>query len=232
MEAPEPQSLEEALAEIARLRQELSLIHGRTLSELHARTKNSYQVLSALVSMSVDFAKPATQLGDQPAVAQSELQHLNATLRMLYTVADLFDSRASPETLDHRSSVPAARLLERICATEAASAESVVEVHCDEDVQLGSRTASSIGFAVMELVRNAHQHGGPPVVVRLFSQNEENVIEVSDAGRGFTADFDIQTDGEGGLEIIRGMTKWDLRGRLELGRGSGAVVRLIFPTDG
>ena len=86
-------------------------------------------------------------------------------------------------------------------------------------------TAQKLGIVANELLTNAFQHGGPPIVVQL-NGGPQTRLRVDDSGCG--------VDGAAGfgLELVRRMVEQGLRGSFELSElsGGGTRAEVVFPT--
>ena len=70
---------------------------------------------------------------------------------------------------------------------------------------------------------------GGSIVVRLAEQDDSLYIEIEDDGRGLPHDFDPDSQGGLGLQIVRSLVREDLKGQFELANGQGVRAVVSFP---
>ncbi len=99
---------------------------------------------------------------------------------------------------------------------------------------LPAQQATSCALIINELVQNAVEHAfvglaGGSIVVRLAEQDDSLYIEIEDDGRGLPHDFDPDSQGGLGLQIVRSLVREDLKGQFELANGQGVRAVVSFP---
>jgi len=102
------------------------------------------------------------------------------------------------------------------------------------DIWLPSERATQCALVVNELVQNAIQHGMERreegwVEVELVDRGDQVVIMVTDDGEGLPQGFDLTTNSNLGLRIVRSMVERDLRGTFEL--VSNHVTKAVIHFD-
>ena len=93
--------------------------------------------------------------------------------------------------------------------------------------------ATQCALLINELVQNAIEHGMANrdegnIVVKLVDRGEEVRIVVSDDGEGLPAGFDLTTNANLGLTIVRSMVERDLKGRFQLHSDGGTQAIVSF----
>jgi signal transduction histidine kinase len=107
------------------------------------------------------------------------------------------------------------------------------ELEVDDAVSAGTRHDELLYRAAREAVRNAREHAAPSrVVVRVRTSRQTVVLEVSDDGRGFTADerAERRADGHVGLQLVHDLVV-QAGGTLHLDSrpGQGTTMHLELP---
>jgi two-component sensor histidine kinase len=89
-----------------------------------------------------------------------------------------------------------------------------------------------------ELLLNAAEHAFDPgsigeVVVSASREKRHLYVSVADDGRGLPPDFDADSAGRLGLQIVRTLVTGELRGTIDIRAGAdgGTEASLVFPLD-
>ena len=97
-----------------------------------------------------------------------------------------------------------------------------------------------MSLVLVELLQNAVEHGladeGGAVDLRVSRNGAGLTVTVADEGRGLPPDFDPDSAGGLGLQIVRTLVESELGGRLALqpgssGRGCDATVVVPVPVE-
>jgi two-component system, sensor histidine kinase PdtaS len=102
---------------------------------------------------------------------------------------------------------------------------------------LPAAVATPLAMVLTELLQNALEHGlseqGGMLEVAVSRMDERLSVVVADDGRGFPADFDVDSATSLGLEIVRTLIVGELGGRLRYRPrpGGGTEVMLDIPVD-
>jgi len=101
-----------------------------------------------------------------------------------------------------------------------------------EPVLLPSKQATALALVMTELVNNALEHAfgekGGTLLVSLEEMAEEVRVSVRDNGKGLASGFDMETDSNLGLQIVRTLVTKDLSGTLELHSNGGTTATVRF----
>jgi len=100
-------------------------------------------------------------------------------------------------------------------------------------VWLPAERATQCALVINELVQNAIEHGiaereEGSVEVELVDHGDGVDIHVTDNGAGLPKGFDLSTDANLGLRIVRSMVERDLRGQFELSSDDGTRATVRF----
>lgn len=181
--------------------------------ELHHRVKNHISIIASIIrTESKDCG------GEARALAE----------RLSQRVLALADSYAALQA-DRMGGVPAAELIEKICApliTEAVS----LEINVNDEIEVSPTAIPVLGIIVNEAVCNAIKHafgndGAGAISVSLQRDGEDYKLRVRDDGRGLSG----KTRLAGGTALIRQLAEI-MGGKAELisndGPGASLIVRL------
>jgi two-component sensor histidine kinase len=96
--------------------------------------------------------------------------------------------------------------------------------------------ATPLALALTELIHNALEHGladvGDRVEVSVRGEGDDVVVEVRDNGRGLRENFDIESDMNLGLQIVKTLTENELSGALTFINGEpGTIAKIRFRRD-
>ncbi|HUX40352.1 MAG TPA: PAS domain S-box protein [Rectinemataceae bacterium] len=203
-------ALEEALASNKNL-----------LGELQHRVKNSFSLISSLVSLEASETSH-----EETKILLEELDGRVRSVAQLYSL--LYESGSFSQVR-----------LDRYCAEVVAAMASLagaigLETRMDY-LTIEAKTAAPIGLIVTELVTNSlkyafpEKRSGRKIVVMLMVKGKEGILEVADNGIGMPSCFDIATDAGTGLVLVQGLAR-QIGGSFEMKAaetGSRGVLR--FP---
>ena len=226
------------ITESKRLQQEIVDLNARlrrTVTESHHRIKNNLQMLSAMV----EIRTPRIE----QTVSVEELKRIRQHILSLATLHDVLTLEAKV-TADHEGislKIALEKLGEMLQAT-AGNRNVIVKA---EDMTATFKQGISFSLLVNELVSNALKHGKGDVDLTLkkvsatssganLETETENLsarLEVCDDGDGFPPDFDPQKAANTGLDLIKSLGQWDLRGEIVYANREegGARVSVVFP---
>ena len=181
------------------------------LRELHHRTKNNMQVITAMLSIQQNFT-------DNPDVIENlnnvreRIQSMTLVHQKLYQSGDLSTINLAEYIRD------LAMYMKRDYPVS-----SNVEMRFDlEEIQVLIDTAIPCGLVLNELISNALRHafseGGLGEIC--FSLKHEDyhtiMLAVSDNGRGLPPGFDPRRDGKFGFQTLFALVEHQLRGKVML----------------
>ena len=204
-------------AEIALLNERLHSL----ITESHHRIKNSLQVLAALIELQQPDA------GGN--VAHTEFVRVGQHIRGLSTIHDLLTLSSKTDT--DISSLQADELVYKLLqAMEGLFGTRQIH-HQVAELSLSAKKATSLVLLLNELISNGVKHGRGDMTVTLAVTEQEARLEVCDDGPGFPSDFNPDTAANTGLDLIKTLSEWDLRGRVayENRTEGGARVVVLFP---
>nr|WP_302473914.1 ATP-binding protein [Legionella sp. PL877] len=169
-------------------------------------------------------------------------------IQQLLTMSKLVPEATSINDIDEVNLVKITREVLAMLAPGAVEKKIELEFESDEYLPNFSGNPTAIGILIRNLVDNAIRYckENGKVLVRVYTRNQELILEVSDNGPGIPGELQgrvferffrvlgNKSPGSGlGLAIVRQIT--DLHGgRVELGspaEGTGLVVRVYFPCE-
>ncbi|SDX96755.1 Two-component sensor histidine kinase, contains HisKA and HATPase domains [Micromonospora pattaloongensis] len=210
-----------------------------TIREIHHRVKNNLQTVAALLRLQ------ARRVG-QPAAKAA----LEESVRRVASIALVHEtlSMSSDEAVEFDG------IVDRVAtaAMEVATTESTVTVRRDGTFGvLPAEIATSLVMVLNELLLNAVEHGFPSageaiapataspspglavgevaeVVVTAHRFRKQLHVTVADNGQGLPPDFDAESSGRLGLQIVRALATGELRGTIELrNRAEGGTEAVL-----
>ncbi|MBO4209888.1 PAS domain-containing sensor histidine kinase [Micromonospora echinofusca] len=202
-----------------------------TIREIHHRVKNNLQTVAALLRLQARrVGIPAAKVALEESVRRvASIALVHETLSMSSDEAVEFDG-----------------IVDRVAsaATEVAATEVAVRMRREGTFGvLPAEIATSLVMVLNELLLNAVEHGFPPpaegepatggaeVVLSAHRFRKQLHVTVADNGRGLPEQFDADSSGRLGLQIVRALATGELRGTIELRNraGGGTEAVLIVP---
>jgi len=193
------------------------------LKEIHHRVKNNLQVINSLLSMQ------ARRIDDEQSIAifnecKNRITSISLIHEKLYESKDLANinfgeyTRTLTQQLfkSYSSMLPRVRLNVKV-----------------ENIPLQVNKAIPCALIMNELLMNAMKFGFPrgqkgEITVEFKSSGREEVrLVVSDNGVGLPEDFNIETPGTLGMQIINALVR-QIHGAIEIDRGSGTAFAVVF----
>ncbi len=225
----------------ARKEQEDQLLRSLTdketlVREIHHRVKNNLQVIVSLLGMQSRHSKDPQVLAAFEE-AESRLQAIARIHERLYASDDLTEVEFGGYV---------AGLAKELVQIHG----SPEQIHLDLDVSdmvLDIERAIPLGLIANELMLNGLKHGlkgrSGRLQVRLMyvsaeaasrngdtSDNSWGRLEIADSGPGLPPGLDITHTESMGMRLINMLVR-QLRGRLDIGPGPGAVLSVSFPLE-
>ena len=198
------------------------------LNELHHRVKNNLQMISSLLNLQAG-AIDDPRLREVLEECQNRVKAMGLTHQLLYEHKD-FSRVDMGEYLGRL-----AQLL--LSAYRARGRRISLQLVLPPDRHyIGLDKAIPCGLAVNELVTNSFKHAFPGerhgvITVALAAAAEgEVLLTVGDDGVGLPPDFDLAAAKSLGLRLLPLLAE-QLHGTLTVGKGSGSLFSLRFPTD-
>jgi len=191
------------------------------LRELRHRIKNGLALIEGLVGLEAGRAEDK-----RTAEVLDNLKSRIASMSVLY---ELFLSSGFEDSIDLAEYLGS--VLDSLAEAYLRADGGIRVERRLETVRIDAKSAQSWGFIVNELVTNALKYAfrrtsGGLIRVDLSSTDGWIELVVSDDGDGLPADFDVESSGGLGLDIVRMMAA-QLKGALvvEGGRGTVFIVR-------
>jgi PAS domain S-box-containing protein len=190
--------------------------------EAHHRIKNNLQAISDLLYLEVASGSEVS--------AREVLQESVERIQSIALVHDMLSQDADVQTVDLRAMVE--QLVPMVLRSSgAAGAELQVSV---PSVPVSSKKATTLALIINELVSNAAKHGlaGRPdarLQVRLAPEDEGLRLRVRDNGAGLPPGFDLATQANVGLQVVRILAERDLSGKFSLSEGPELEAAVWFP---
>jgi two-component sensor histidine kinase len=207
-----------------RSRDRALLSKDATIREIHHRVKNNLQTVAALL-----------RLQSRRTANVEARQALQESVRRVASIAMVHETLSM--SLDERVDID--EVVDKVLAmvAEVSGQESQVVVRREGAFGiLAAELATPLVMVLTELVQNALEHAFEPgssgeVVLRAERSAGSLEVVVSDDGRGLPADFSLAGAERLGLQIVRTLVGSELRGSLDLQRGSphGTVAVLSLP---
>ena len=186
------------------------------LKEIHHRVKNNMQIVSSLLNLQLEH------LHDEEARSMFiESQNRIASMALVHEKLYQSNDLARIDFTDYLRD-----LTENLVGTVGARARNISFQLKSTEVHLGIDTAIPCGLITNELVSNAYKHGfpqgGPGQVTLSLERLADGRLrlEVSDTGRGISADVDLQKTKSLGMQLVHTLVR-QLRGTIEVRRENG-----------
>jgi len=185
------------------------------LREAHHRIKNNLQTIASLFSM---------QLVEKQEENIQRILLDNLTRVKSISMVHQLLSQEDPK--DVRLSSLIEKVIEMIIDVTGSRDRISYEVLGD-DVDIPSRSATSLALIINELTTNSIKHGisgSGRIEVRILKEDEMTSLEYYDDGRGLPPNFQKNL----GLQIVSTLVEEDLNGTLELSSHKGTLARISF----
>jgi PAS domain S-box-containing protein len=221
-------SIQEDITEKKRTAKQIKVLREKEilLREIHHRVKNNLQIITSLLNLQRNSITDE-RFVDIFQKCEDRIKTLALIHEKLYQSEDI----ARIEFGDYIRSL----IFHLTQAHREALAKIKLEINV-EKIYFDIDTAIPAGLIINELVTNAFFHGFPgnragEIEVVLREKEDHYLLEVSDTGRGFEKDFDLESGGGLGLQLVRVLVK-QLHGTLKLSRTPKTVFSIIIPTGG
>jgi len=200
------------------------------LKEVHHRVKNNLQIISSIFNLQRRRTTDEN-LRTLLEESRSRVQSMAALHETLYQSDSL-------STINMRRYISA--VVDKITSSVSKPASPEIKVEtCLDDISLGIDQAIPSGLIVNELLTNSLKHAfagvdgdrSRQVIVRL-SQKEDNVVELSvvDNGKGFSKDFDMQSNQSLGLRLVSILSQ-QLNAQMKVDGSRGASFTFNIPSQ-
>ena len=195
-----------------------------TIREIHHRVKNNLQTVSALLRLQ------ARRTEDSNASAAIE-----EAVRRVASIAVVHETLSASA----RDSVVFDEVVEKIMKNALELSPRAGEISVAKNGEFGQITsllATPLALVITELIHNALEHGlaeiGDKVEVHVKLNDKDMVVEVRDNGIGLEKNFNIESDMNLGLQIVKTLTENELSGTLSFKSGDpGTITQIKFKKD-
>jgi PAS domain S-box-containing protein len=195
------------------------------LGEIHHRVKNNLQVVHSLLDLqSSQIKDPAVQ--EMLRDSQNRIRSMALIHQSLYQSKDF--ARVNFNTVLET-------LVPILLQSYRAGDQSVEFALQTEEVHISLNLAIPCGLIINELITNAIKHAFPDkrqglISVRLFQENQQITLSVSDNGKGIPPDLDLQQCGTLGLQLVYLLTE-QLNAELSIQRANPTCFSFRFAME-
>jgi two-component sensor histidine kinase len=190
--------------------------------EVHHRVKNNLQVIASIMRMEARRA----QLDETRAALEDGVQRILSVA----VVHEFLSQQAEGTTINLRDVT--GRIITQVQQSLLPPDKEIEVSFAGPDIWLPAERATQCALIVNELVQNAIEHGMAErpqgrISVELEDRGGSVCIVVADDGQGLGEGFDLDTQANLGLTLVRSMVVRDLRGRFAIestGQGTRALV--------
>jgi two-component sensor histidine kinase len=189
--------------------------------DMHHRVKNNLQMIASIMGMQARRAK-----SDEVRAALEE----SINRIMSVAVVHEFLSHNAQGSISLRE--VANRITLQMQQSLIAPGKQVKLVVTGADIWLPAERATQCALVVNELVQNAIEHGmrardQGTVQVTIGDAGETVTVSVCDDGEGLPEGFDVETNANLGLRIVKSMVERDLKGRFVLEGGDAGTCATV-----
>jgi PAS domain S-box-containing protein len=217
----ELQDREKAEEELKKSLEEKELL----LKEVHHRVKNNLQVISSIFSL-------------QSQIVSDEriLSILEDSQNRILSMALIHEKLYQAENLGKINFADYIYNLVNNLFSSYNSHHKQIKLKLNiEEIFLNLDTAIPCGLLLNELISNAFKHAFSEQELGELTINFNQIVEgknlqliVSDTGKGFPLELDIEKTNSLGLRLVRALTR-QIRGKLIIENDNGAIFKVIFP---
>ncbi|HEY2551435.1 MAG TPA: sensor histidine kinase [Streptosporangiaceae bacterium] len=217
------------VTELRRREREL-ITKDATIREIHHRVKNNLQTVAALLRLQARrLSAPEARAALEEAIRRvGSIAIVHETLsREPGEIVDFDDIAGRVAMMAGEVSAPVTRVTPRLSGAFGLLPASV---------------ATPLSLVLTELMQNALQHGlarradagSGELEVSADRSTRRLTVTVTDNGVGLPDDFDLQSAGSLGLQIVRTLVVSELNGSLDIAQrpGGGTRVLVDVPLDG
>jgi two-component sensor histidine kinase len=214
-----------AEATIAGKKIELSLVEKDILlKEIHHRVKNNLQVIVSLLNLQASSETNAEVINS-----------LRDSQRRVDVMARLHESLYQSENLSTISirDYLAAIANDLLVSLNIEGLEIAHQIHI-ENISFDISQSIALGQIVSELISNCFKHafvgrqfGNIKLTLRRV-EDEKIMLTLSNDGKGFPKNYDIQSNKTLGLRLVKGLAQ-QLHGSLSIDDADGACIKIQFP---
>jgi two-component sensor histidine kinase len=206
-----------------RKKEQLLKLNEAMLEEIRHRVANSLQTIISLLRMQARRAE-----------SEETRNVLEESITRLLSVATVHDFLYNPGERIVDLKALSERILHETARSIMAPGKHIDLVLDGPTVRLPAHQATPCALVINELLLNALEHGYAEqsdgrVSITLRETYDNIVIEISDDGSGLPDDFDPESHGRLGMNIVRSLVEDGLEGRFELHNRDGVAAVVTFP---
>jgi PAS domain S-box-containing protein len=204
-----------------------SLLEKETmLKEIHHRVRNNLQVIAGLLQLQAKASKHP-ELIEHFQESQNRIHAMAMVHEKLYTSGDFscIDLIVYIKSLSQ----------ELFQSYNINHGNIDMTIRADQEVLVNIHQAIPCGLVMNELISNALKHAFPnerpgalQIIIRRTQDTEIEII-VHDNGLGLPVEVDIHKPRSMGLDLVNGLVKNQLYGKIEVKRDQGTEFRITFP---
>ena len=188
------------------------------LRELQHRAKNSFALISSMITLVIDT------ITDEEA--RSALKAVS------YRISAISDLYSLLYTTDLVKEVHLDEYLIKLCRSFEGMTDNICFNYSFDNVITSVRTAIPVGIIVTELVTNAIKHAFPDscsgsVWIRIIDEQNKIILEISDNGIGYNSGTGQISCDTFGLKFITALVG-EIDGKLTMESKNGSMVRIEF----
>ncbi len=200
------------------------------IRELYHRTKNTMQVIRALIMLQAAEYSSNEEIQKLVKITNSRIEAMSLVHQKLYCSKNL--SRISiKEYIEELTGL----IINQFIAGKGSDISLTISV--DEDHHFILDTAIPLGLILNELITNSLKHGFPDqkdgsITIKLGrSLPDKYKLVYVDNGVGFPEGFDFRSSNTLGLTLIQQIGEVQLLGTVELYSDSGVCCSIVFPDN-
>jgi two-component sensor histidine kinase len=206
-----------------RKKEQLLKLKEAMLEEIQHRVTNSLQTIISLLRMQARRAE-----------SEETRNVLEESITRLLSVATVHDFLYNPGERIIDLKALSERILQETARGIIAPGKHIELVLDGPTVRLPAHQATPCALVINELLLNALEHGyaeqsDGKVSITLKETYDDIVIEIRDDGSGLPENFDPESDGQLGMNIVRSLVEDGLEGRFELHNKEGVAAVVTFP---
>jgi two-component sensor histidine kinase len=202
-------------------------IKNAMIQEVHHRVKNNLQTIAGLIRMQARRTE-----SDEARTVLTETQQRILSIAVIHE----FLSNESSNIINVKEVCQ--KIVTQLQYGVLSAEQNIQFTVSGDKISIPPRQATACSLIMNELLQNAIEHGFAHqtqglIQINLEDTGDEAIISVVDNGRGVPDDFDVQTNQNLGLQIVRTLVQNDLKGQIEFKNSQntdeGMSVTITFP---
>ncbi len=190
--------------------------------ELHHRLKNNLAFIDVFISLAKG------KYTDQ--AYQDRLNELQNRIKSMFEIHEQLFQQADITSVNAKNYI--SKLAENV-KTAYANPNIAVEQHIAPDAELDSQTSFPMGIIINEFVTNSYKYAFKPnqqgtIKIKLNGTPEFYRLTLSDNGKGFSKDFDMNNSNTFGLDSIKLLTL-EYNGTFSIEGDQGITLEVTLP---